>query len=269
MIRSSFNIISPHFSPTIGVFTARCFRRQFSSAAPQVITLEPGLYHIKNAFTLQEQVELTRHAMAMGNDKENGFYNEDGKLNCINRGRIYDKLTAFPEPLRNVSDRLMNIMTGHDPSFKTVKPTHGIALFYPPKAFIPWHQDNGDNDGIGEEYVFSLSLGYPCDFLICHGKPEIDSKHPLSNPRNLAHRVRLNTGDGFAFGRKKGRKIWHAILEIFPTCPKELFFLKGRLSFTYRPTPHLFGLEKLFAKIPSSTKERDRFYKFAKAEKKL
>lgn len=238
--------------------------------------LAPGLIHIKGALSREEQIEVAFKTMEIG-CSTNGFWKEVNGQNILNstphRGRMYLKLDAFPEIVSELFTRTLYQAIEQDPTLKFAKATHEIVLYYktllePPKeGYIPWHQDNGENDGEADFPVVSFSLGDACDFLINEQKPRIDHGHPISNPKNLAHRVYFESGDALIFGGAS-RFIWHSIFKIYPnTAPEFLPFKGARINFTFRNTPGIIGHEDLYATVGADTLGKDnRFFKLSKME---
>ena len=206
--------------------------------------------------------------LEMGKRPEGGFWEtnfNNGALELNSqayRGRFFASVSSCDPLIAKLCQQNLKIAKEVDPTLKVVDaasqpvgPTHLIALLYqtlalPPQAgYIPWHQDNGENDGEAGFPVISISLGETCDFLINHKKP----RGTLSNPSNLAHRVKLKSGDIIIFGNNesKCRHIWHAIYTIENgTAPEFLSFLKGyRLNATLRHTPQLYGREDEFKTV--------------------
>lgn len=239
-------------------------------------TLSPGLVVIKRALPLPQQVSLAKKLLAFGEDPHRGFYNYDSlgqrTLNSQPpyRGRMFDHISAFPKELKEIAEMNLKRAQGADSSLKFIEPTHLIALFYktlgregPPNGYIPWHRDNGDNDGKGDFPVVSLSLGDSCDFLVCHNKPKLDKEHLFSNPANLAHRILFESGDAIIFGGP-ARLIYHAIYHIHPrTAPHELPFADGRINLTFRYAPEIIGQENEFKTIPQGMPKNNRFYRLS------
>lgn len=234
-----------------------CYSSSVADSTRKVQQLAPGLFVIKNALTQNEQRELTLYTLALGEDSQNGFYKsaEGGQriLNSQpNRGRMYRRMDDFPQ-LASICARTLALATEIDHSLPPANPTHAIALYYqmltspPTHGYIPWHRDNGKNDGVDEYPVISFSLGISCDFLISHQKPSIAKNHPLEDPQNLDHRILFESGDAVIFGGPS-RLVWHAIYAMHPHTSLPCVPLNGgRLNITCRYTPELLGREHEFA----------------------
>lgn len=252
-------------------------RRHTSSLTPRLIKYEPGLVLLKSALVFGAETLLALAAMQKGKAPENGFYrkDKDGKTMVLNsrpyRGRMYCAVEQFEPNLKLLCKKVLEQAAEHDPALKVVEPTHLIALIYktldnpPPEGYMPWHRDNGDNDGIEKAPVISISVGDSCDFLVCHEKPQINRERPITNPVNLAHRILFESGDILIFGGRC-RNIWHSIYQIHPNTSPDLALIKGgRLNFTLRFTPELKGREKEFATVPADQLAKDnQLYKLSK-----
>ena len=206
-------------------------------------------------------------ALKEGKKLNGGFWNRDQTLNCTkDRGRIFNAVGAFPEKFHSTCMDSLKLARSADPTLPSMHPTHLILLYYQTLArspYIPWHQDNGENDGKGTYPVVSISLGDSCDFLVSHKKPQISSDHPISNPKNLAHRVTLHSGDALIFGGDC-RYIWHSIYDAHPnSCPKELPLEGVRLNFTFRYAPEILGKEEDFAIIDPNIEKDNQFFKLS------
>lgn len=248
--------------------------RSFSSAwNRRVIPLQPGLLMIKHGLCPGLQTKLSNIALAIG---DKGFWKTDDQgqrvLNSApHRGRIYAALNSFPPIVAEALQSNLELAVHTDRTLRMVQATHLILLYYkslpqsPASGFIPWHQDNGENDGEGDFPVVSFNIGDSCNFLISHVKPKIDSSHPLSDPTNLAHRVRFDSGDVLVFGGPS-RHIWHAIYKIHnDTAPDFLPFKGARLNFTFRYTPKILGHEARFASTDGTELSRDNpFFNLSK-----
>lgn len=225
-------------------------KRQFSHLTEQCMLLEPGLMLIKNGLSLQVQRELTEISLKRGEDPIKGFWKIDdtGKkvLNSTPfRGRMYDTVESFPPIVAQLCQRNILNAVKRDPELHSVVPTHLINLYYQTDrggtegSYIPWHQDNGENDGDEAYPVISFTVGDSCEFLVTHRKPKVSPLHTLSNPLNLAHRIRFDSGDVLIFGGPC-RHIWHSIYRMFPnTSPVGLPIQGARLNWTFRYTPHI------------------------------
>lgn len=236
--------------------------------------LQPGLIHISNGLTADEQKEISLQSHKIGIEK-NGFLTNSDNSNKLNstdyRGRMYNSIDNFPLSFRNILLNKYSMLKTIDSSLPLLEPTHLILLYYktlttpPTNGYIPWHQDNGENDGNDNYSVISFNIGDHCDFLVAPTKPKISQNNPLSNPSNLAHRIHLSSGDILVFGGPS-RFIWHSIYNIHPnTAPAFFPFDGGRLNLTFRYTPTLFGKENHFQTITQETLSADnQFYKLSK-----
>lgn len=248
--------------------------RSFSSGwERRVVPLQPGLLTIKNGLSPGLQMSLSKIALGLG---EKGFWRTDEMgqrvLNSApHRGRIYDAVKSFPPIIAEAFQKNIDLAVKTDPTIRMVQATHLILLYYktlpeaPAPGFIPWHQDNGENDGDEDFPVVSFNIGDSCDFLINNQKPKISLAHSFSDPENLAHRVHLESGDVLVFGGPS-RYIWHAIHKMHEdTAPEFLPFKGARLNFTFRYTPKILGKEADFATKPGAELPRDNpFFKLSK-----
>lgn len=208
--------------------------------------LQPGLVLLKQALNSEKQSNLVKLL------SEQTFYPSGHNTD---RMRFYDRVEHFPL-LLDTCLKTMAVVKQMDDHFVETVPTHVIALRYNSFAqaapYIPWHRDNGKNDGLEEYPVTSISLGDSCDFLICNEKPRTVEGFPASNPSNLKHRVKLDSGDALVF-YGSSRMIWHAIYDM---TPKEGY----RYNLTFRRTPHLIGKEHEYAVIPPGLGKSNPFY---------
>lgn len=234
--------------------------------SPQIVSLSPGLVHIRGAFPILKQVDLVKAAFELGQRESQGW-EEEGNLNCTPyRGRVFKEVSAIPSALKDASQFALKLACQYDSSLKPIEATHMILLKYltqpasPKMGYIPWHRDNGQNDGKDDFPVVSIALGDSCDFLICEEKPAIHSGGSLDNPKNLSHRVRFNSGDALVFGGKS-RLIYHAIYTLIQdTCPKELPLTGARINATFRYAPEIIGHEKEFETISKNLPQKNRFF---------
>ncbi|MFI5343372.1 MAG: alpha-ketoglutarate-dependent dioxygenase AlkB [Chlamydiales bacterium] len=210
------------------------------------ILLQPGLLLLKQAVNSEEQSSLVKLL------SEQTFYPSG---NNTDRMRFYDRVECFPLLLETYL-KIMAVVKKMDEHFIEAVPTHVITLRYNSFAqtapHIPWHTDNGKNDGLEDYPVTSISLGDSCDFLVCNEKPRTAEGFPASNPSNLKHRVILDAGDALVF-YGPSRMIWHAIYDM---TPKEGY----RYNVTYRRTPHLIGKENEYAVVPPGLGKNNPFY---------
>lgn len=229
--------------------------RPFSSVNEKIQRIAPGLILILDALTPHEQCELVESTLELGERPDKGWWriNPDGQRQFNSRpyrGRMYEKLTMFPTLA--VCAKVLEQGANVDVSIKAPLPTHVIALCYqnsinPPKiGFIPWHMDNGENDGLEQFPIVSFSIGLECDFLVRpYGKLPLRSEENEKGEVN----IRLPSGSCLIMGGES-RYAWHTIKSMHAdTSPDYLSeFLKDkRLNFTCRHTPHLFGQEDRFA----------------------
>lgn len=242
----------------------------FSTVLPKIVQLSPGLIHLQNAFSIPNQLNLVRAAFELG-QKEGEGWERDGQLNnTAYRGRVFKALSTIPKELREANREALKLACDADSSLECVEATHMILLKYltlpetPKNGYIPWHRDNGQNDGQIPFPVVSLSLGDSCEFLICDDKPAISSGGSLANPKNLKHRVRFNSGDALVFGGP-ARLIYHAIYSLIPnTCPLELPLAGSRINATFRYAPEILGREKDFETIAKDLPKKNLFYDISK-----
>lgn len=260
----------PMVQPT-SFFVASFSKRQFSKFSEQCMLLEPGLVLIKRGLSIQEQGKLAEISLKRGEDPVKGFWKVDsaGKkvLNSTPfRGRMYDTIESFPRIVAQLCQRNMQKAVEHDQTLRPVVPTHLINLYYQTVrsntkgSFIPWHQDNGENDGDGAYPVISFSVGDSCEFLVTHSKPKVSPQHPLWNPLNLAHRIKFESGDVLIFGGSC-RYIWHSIYHMFPnTSPASLPVQGARLNWTFRYTPHIKDVELFATQSADTLPKVNRFF---------
>lgn len=131
--------------------------------------------------------------------------------------------------------------------------THYIALHYAESTEsprIPWHQDNGENDGEDDAPIVSLSVGDSCCFQVSQNKPKIGE---------AATELLLESGDALIW-HASARGLWHSVSTVH-SGSSPLASLVGRYNFTLRYTPHLFGREREFLKISDGLPKENKFYK--------
>lgn len=247
----------------------RCFSSH--SPLPLIQNLSEGLVLIKKLVSPDVQVKLAKDILEMGADPLKGFWRIENGQKVLNsrdyRGRMFGQLSTFPTSASEVAERALKIASSTDQTLRFMLPTHMIALFYktlqqpPPSGYIPWHRDNGENDGSVDFPVLSLTIGDSCDFLINNDKPRVSPESSLVNPANLSHRVLFESGDALIFGGPK-RYMWHSIYKIHEgTAPPELPFSGARLNLTLRYVPEIIGKEDRYATIPADKIPRDNpFY---------
>ena len=244
--------------------------RSFSAGHIQsTIQLEPGLVLIKNGLAPEEQVHLAKKALDIGDEPIKGFWTLENGQKRLNsqpwRGRMFGHVSSFPSLFTELCVKHLQQANQLDSSLIFQKPTHLILLYYqslpnPPKGgYIPTHRDNGENDGEENSAVVSFSIGDSCDFLVSHTKPILS---PSGDPKNLAHKIYLESGDVTIFGGKC-RYIYHSIPRIHQaTAPNFLPFQGARLNFTFRYAPKIIGQEERFATISADKLPRNNpFYK--------
>lgn len=232
------------------------YSRSLMLAKPkQVICVSPGLVHIKGALTEEEQVKFADVVLNLGERPDGkGFYTSPETLDKVlnvkpHRGRMYEEIKDLPsfkeEGLTDKICRSIKDACEIDPNLIYQEPTHVIMLMYkrlavpPADGYIPWHIDNGKNDGDDEYPIVNLALGETCNFLVSFDrKPKLAPGHGLNNPVNLAHCIKFESGDMLIVGGP-ARFMLHAIHEIFAgTCPNNLAELKNhRINLTFRHTP--------------------------------
>lgn len=224
----------------------------------------PGLFSISNALNKSQQKLITDACYKVGIMEDRLIYN------VPYRGRMYCALNSLPKPVTDIFYNNLATFSEVDPTLKFKVPTHAIVLHYKPeckiegKSYIPWHQDNGDNDGQLDYPVLSYNFGDACEFLVCNEKPRLGKQLDPAHPDNLAHSIRLNSGDILFFGGSS-RRIWHSVYTLYPgTAPSDFAFGAGRLNITLRYTPELFGREQEFFQIPDDHKKDNAFFKLSK-----
>lgn len=237
----------------------------------QITQLQPGLVVIKRSISPEVQTKLALHLLERGEHPDTGFWKTNDKgekvLNSAPyRGRIYDRLTHLPSLFTDVFQRAVLEASTIDKTLKPTLPTHVIILRYqslalpPSSGMIPWHRDNGENDGEGDHPVVSINLGDTSEFLINNDKPHVTRDYPVSYPQNLAHRIRFESGDAVVFGGPS-RFIWHSISKIWPWTAPNFFPLKNvRFNLTGRYTPDLIGLESKFSRMEKNLPKNNRFF---------
>lgn len=248
-------------------------KRYFGASPTKVIVkLEPGLVLIKAGLSQKEQIDLANLTLKTGEDPSTGFWREVNGQKTLNsrpwRGRMFGSVDSYPSILTEICQNRLAIAAQTDSTIAFRKPTHVISLYYkslahPPEGgyYIPPHQDNGENDGEKDSAVVSFSVGDSCDFLITHSKPSLSSGHTSDNPKNLAHRLTLESGDILIFGGPC-RYIWHSIQKVYQaSAPHFLPFKDARLNWTFRYAPKILGQENRFATIPADQLARsNQFY---------
>lgn len=241
-------------------------------ASPRITPIEPGLLVIKGALSPHEQQQLSQEILKLGDDKTTGFWKSSpDNTKVLNstpyRGRMFGALSSYPSILSTLAQKNLTLACEADKTLRPVTLTHSILLYYktmydaPKNGFIPWHQDNGENDGDEDYPVVAFTLGDSCEFLINHSKPKTSVERPIYNPGNLAHNLLFESGDLLFFGGPS-RKIWHSIFKIHPgTAPSYLPFEGARLNATLRYTPELLGQESRFATQDAATlPQSNQFY---------
>jgi len=166
---------------------------------------------------------------------------------------------AIVPPLQALADRAL--AAASDPLLPRVDYTHYILLHYlpihpPPEFYIPWHCDNGQNDGDADYPIVSFSVGDSCTLLVSPSKPRLVRGSPQ------AQALPYESGDAVIWGGP-ARGLWHAVKDVLPnSSPLPLPLpLVGRINFTLRCTPQLIGHEEQFREIPNSLPKRNRFYR--------
>ncbi len=226
------------------------------STTEKIIKLRPGLILIENALTPAQQINLALTTIKLGERPQKGFWRIDSngqpQFNSQPyRGRMYDPLALNPQ-LERLCAKSLDAAESVDASIINKLPTHVITLCYqtimhPPVAgYIPWHIDNGQNDGLKEYPIISFSLGKKCDFLL---RPF--GQLPLRDEKNVNEELKISLHSGSSlimYG--ECRHAWHTIKVIELDSPSPLYlpeFLRDkRLNFTCRFTPHLIGREEEF-----------------------
>lgn len=246
--------------------------RQTRSYASSSI-IKPGLIHQKSALTAAEQKLISEYAFDLGVKQRGFFQTASSILNSNNhRGRIYLNFKNTPLALQNILNQHIEELRDLDSTQTWLEPTHLILLYYkiitPPPAngYIPWHQDNGDNDGDAAYPVISFSIGDSCEFLVTDTKPRISSSEPKNSlPNNLVAKCKLDSGDVLSFGGAS-RSIWHSIQKIFPDTAPEFFpFESGRLNLTFRYTPELIKREDEYKTVRAEDLTKDnKFFRITK-----
>lgn len=246
------------------------------SSTHQIIRLEPGLIHIKKGVSDEEQKKLTDLILERGNRIYTGFWKMDNDKKTLNaaphRGRMFDAVSHLPKIFSDICQRNLLLAVNADTTLIECIATHAIILYYqtlntpPIKGYIPWHQDNGENDGKDSYPIVSFTLGDSCEFLVTHSKPRVSAQRPLSNPENLAHHIVCESGDVIVNGGPS-RFIWHSIFNIYKnTSPHFLPLKDARLNITFRYTPELIGKEARFAtpQDPNALPKDNPFYQLTK-----
>lgn len=209
--------------------------------------LHQGIVHLPQFLTLAEQKLMTSACLP--------FF---GGSTSQKRSRVYDALNNLPRVLQTSVERVIHSL--NDTQIK--QPTHAIMLLYNSLAtppHIPWHRDNGENDGLSQYPVVSFSLGDTCEFLMCHDKPLTSVNHQISDPVNLSHRIPLKSGDVLIFGGQS-RFVWHSIYKMHPGSSPLPDLVNQRINITFRYTPHIFQRESEFKQIDTYLAKSNKFY---------
>jgi len=217
---------------------------------------EPGLVHVKNAFTTKESQNMVNSIHDLGQEREEGFYIIDDKgnktLNTTDfRGRMYRVVRKLPSIFTETHQQLLTSVNKIDPTIEVVSPTHAIILHYEyvdkdPFEYIPFHSDTMPVDGEGRYPFISYSFGCSANFLITYGPPNLAQNHPKHNPKNLMHSIQLEHNDAVVFGGPS-RYRWHGIYSMKKNnVPNNFPYKYCRYAVTLRHTPELFGREKEF-----------------------
>ncbi len=234
--------------------------RAFGDYLPvKIQKISPGLVLLKNLLSPSVQVELASKILQLGERSSQGFWKDQAGQRTLNsthyRGRMFGPISDFPSSILESSQRGLRIAAAEDDKLQEIVPTHLLALFYqtiqeaPTNGYIPWHRDNGENDGSGDFPVISFTLGDSCDFLINDSKPIVSKGFSLANPSNLAHRVLFESGDVLIFGGPK-RYMWHSVHKIHKqTAPEYLPFNAARINLTLRYAPEIIGEESRFKTV--------------------
>lgn len=225
----------------------------------------PGLFAVKNSLTNEEQKTVSNCIYKLGVGKGGFSYTTKQR----HRGRMFMPIVDLPSAVTDIFYHQIESFVGIDNTLDIKQPTHAIILYYKPtqlpqdKPYMPWHCDNGDNDGLGDYPIFSFSVGDACQFLVANEKPRISDTHGFDNPTNLAHNIRLDSGDALIFG-DPSRYIWHAIYQQhLDTAPSIFPFMAGRLNITLRHTPHVYGEENAFEDIPEEICANNKFFRLS------
>lgn len=219
--------------------------------------LEPGLVHIKNAFSPKESEEIVQSIYELGEQGQSGFYRMENERRVLNseehRGRMYKAVSELPEVFSETQQRILKAVVAVDPTLHFAKATHAIILDYrtqeiDPYEYIPYHSDSMPVDGTGRDPFMSYTFGDSCIFSITYGPPQVSQKHPKHQPKNEMHRIELKHNDIIVMGGAC-RYRWHGIYHMYKGKNLPHFFQKRsgrRYAVTLRPTPELIGREEEF-----------------------
>ena len=140
-----------------------------------IIKLSEGIVQAKSLLGLGKQQELLNIANRSGL-----LWNPEYRVAGSNRQRLFGAIDAMPG-LRDIAIDAWK-ETGAPEGF----PTHFIMLWYWRDGFssMPFHMDNGENDGIPDKPIMLLSVGDTARMLVCKEKPRYASVGPQL-PSNL------------------------------------------------------------------------------------
>uniref|UniRef100_A0A0G4G3Q6 Alpha-ketoglutarate-dependent dioxygenase AlkB-like domain-containing protein n=1 Tax=Chromera velia CCMP2878 TaxID=1169474 RepID=A0A0G4G3Q6_9ALVE len=222
----------------------------------QWIELAPGLVHVKDAITEEQQVILARHALYRGcqtpplgfrqvMNEETGELGPNAEPNA-GRGREYLEKEAQSVEVQRVGEEIARETAARYPT-DLPEPviTHILTLHYsrgnPGFARVSpgifWHKDDGANDGHGTAPIFALSLGESCRFLMMENWRFVGYKERVQNGE--LHDITLESGDLLVMGGPS-RYIHHCIPGMKKgSCPDHLKAILGsaRVNITWRSAP--------------------------------
>ena len=230
----------------------------FSFSTSSVQILRPGLVVIRSALSEEEQLDLTKISVQLGQrTAPQGFFDENGAPNSRDyRGRIFSSIKDWPTWVKdNVCNRAVTQAREVEATLSTMSPTHVLLLCYMNAEGVGWHRDIYENDGQGESPIVTVNLGNSCDFIF---------KDDHLSPKTF---VTLESGDVLLFGGPQ-RYAMHKVSHVHEdTCPSHLaselssiletakaqqpqsnsIGSTARLSLTFRDAPTVIGREAEFA----------------------
>lgn len=199
----------------------------------------PGLVLLRHFLTPDMQLFLVKECFAKENSELHSgtFWNleklDNGRglfhLNMGTRGRMIDRMEAFPAEFKGICLESLAAAQRADPSLPSMNPTTLLINFYKPRATFKWHQDSEEPErkrqGLGHP-IISFSIGLSADFGF---------KYRYTDPHRT---IRLTSGDVLVFGGAS-RMIVHSVLGVIPDSMPG--FLQGRLrvgrlNLTFRDT---------------------------------
>lgn len=184
------------------------------------------------------------------------FFSCNGSLNSARtRGRIFEAMGVLPGASRLADLSKGIIATAHttDNTLEPVLPTHMLMLLYTASKGMGYHVDDDPNDGDGVAPIVSLTIGTGCLFGVKLEQPDSQG--------NSTIKLKLRSGDAVVFGGQS-RMVSHSVVKVLKQeCPAPPEVAQatadvggGRLNFTFRHAPSVFGHEHAFAYYDPVTK---------------